>query len=189
MTLEEQLRALLAESLAGLTEAPPEPTPDEDEFPEIEVDAPPPEPRPAKKAPARQAQPGRAAPAPTPAPLPAAPVVPPAPPRLFTPEMMEELEVSLRAAQRSLARVQDALAVMRQATGWPGSYQAPVLRRPSSSVRPPAEHVGPNERPIPALPAAQIFGPPGSRWITAPSVLPSDLITEEGPPISYQGEE
>lgn len=189
MTLEEQLRALLAEGLAGLTEAPPEPTPDEAEFPEIEVDAPPPAPRPAKKALGRPAGPARPAPVPPPAPPPEAPAVPPAPPRLFTPEMMEELEVSLRAAQRGLARVQDALAVMRQATGWPGSYQAPVLRRPGSPPRPVPAAVVSSDRPIPALPAAQIFGPPGSRWSTAPSVLPSDLITEEGPPISYQGEE
>ena len=176
MTLEEQTRALLAESLAGLAEAPPEPTPDEDEFPEIEVDAPRPASPPPKKPLVRPAPP---APAPV--------VAPPAPPRLFTPEMMEELEVSLRAAQRGLARIQDALAVMRQATGWPGAYQEPVLRRPSIPARPAVAPAGPNDRP--ALPAAQIFGPPGSRWSTAPSVLPSDLITEEGPPISYQGEE
>lgn len=190
MTIEEETRALLA-SAADMSLAEED---GEEEFPEIEIVQPPPAPRrPRPPAPA----PRQAAPAPAPPP----PAPSPPPPPMFSEGMMAELESSVRAANRSIARVEAALGVMRAAAGWDPRQapRAPRVEAAPRAPRPPSPADLYDERIPPA--AAQIFARTArgvGRPAPAPApeaappdprlMKPTDLITEEDP-ISYEGDD
>lgn len=186
MSIEEEIRALLAAAAPPAVEDP------EDEFPEIEI-VPTPPPSPRERRPPPAAAVARAEP-----PAPAAPHMPPPRPR-FSEEALAELESSVRAGQRALARVNDALGALRAEAGWEGDAPRPRAR-PRQEVAaplPPApgydhdERIPPSAARLftrtsragaPAAPAARPAAPPAAPPPPDPRLMrPTDLITEEDP--------